>query len=38
MSEQERVPPDEKPSFHESAMVALAIGAMVFIFIKILFL
>jgi hypothetical protein len=38
MLQEERVPEDEKPSFHESAMVALAIGAMVFIFIKILFL
>lgn len=38
MREEEKAPQDEGPSFHESAMVALAIGAMIFIFIKILFL
>ena len=38
MQQEEKASQDEKPSFHESAMVALAIGAMVFIFIKILFL
>ena len=36
--QEEQAPQNERPSFHESIMVALAIGAMIFIFIKILFL
>ena len=36
--QEEMTPQEEKPGFHETAMVALAIGTMAFIFIKILFL